>query len=152
VGQSDCGARNLTVGSGSDEESFPPVAYRVAIHKDSSPFWELPQPKPQEILTALQNQTPVDMSGVTTVEKTITQDGRNVKLYIMTPQNVNAKPGVLFLHSRHVVNGIEEHGNMAAALALMARDQNGPKIALQVLFIPATDASVDSWRADTPTF
>jgi acetyl esterase/lipase len=44
----------------------------------------------------LQNKTPVDMSGVTTVEKTITQDGRNVKLYIMTPQQVTGKPGVLF--------------------------------------------------------
>ncbi|HEX8815556.1 MAG TPA: hypothetical protein VF753_08645 [Terriglobales bacterium] len=39
----------------------------------SSPFWELPQPKPQEVLTGLQNKYPVDMSGVTTVEKTITQ-------------------------------------------------------------------------------
>jgi acetyl esterase len=39
------------------------------LNKDSSPFWELPQPKPQEILTALQNQTTVDMSGVTTVER-----------------------------------------------------------------------------------
>jgi acetyl esterase len=39
----------------------------------SSPFWELPQPKPQEVLTGLQNKYPVDMSGVTTVEKTITR-------------------------------------------------------------------------------
>jgi len=50
------------------------------LNKDSSPFWELPQPKPQEILTGLQNKTPVDMSGVTTTERTITQDGRSVKL------------------------------------------------------------------------
>ena len=56
------------------------------LNKDTSPFWELPQPKPQEILTGLQNKTPVDMSGVTTTERTITQDGRTVKLYIMTPQ------------------------------------------------------------------
>ena len=46
------------------------------INKDPSPFWELPQPKPQEILTELQNKTPVDMSGVSIVEKTVTQDGR----------------------------------------------------------------------------
>jgi acetyl esterase len=71
-------------------------AFLAELNKDSSPFWELPQPKPQDILTGLQNQTPVDMSGVNTVEKTITQDGRNVKLYIMTPQNVSGKPGVLF--------------------------------------------------------
>jgi acetyl esterase len=66
------------------------------LNKDSSPFWELAQPQPQDILTGLQNKTPVDMSGVTTVEKTITQDGKSVKIYIMTPDNVTGKPGVLF--------------------------------------------------------
>ena len=35
-------------------------------------------------------------------------------------------------------------GNMTAALALMAKDRNGPKISYQVLLIPATDASVDT--------
>jgi acetyl esterase len=35
------------------------------------------------------------MSGVTVVEKTITQDGRTVKLYIMKPQNVTGTSGVL---------------------------------------------------------
>jgi len=33
---------------------------------------------------------------------------------------------------------------MTAALTLMAKDRNGPKISYQVLFIPATDASVDT--------
>ena len=72
------------------------------LNKDSSPFWELPQPKPQEIVTALQNKTPVDMSGVTTVEKTISQDGRTVKLYIMTPQQVTGIrcQGVLYEKSQ----------------------------------------------------
>jgi acetyl esterase len=185
-------------------------AFLADIDKDSSPFWELPQPKPQDILTALQNKTPVDMSGVNTVEKTITQDGRNVKLYIMTPQNVTGKPGVLlFIHggvwivgnfenhkrllrdlvvgsgqigffveytplpaaryptqmeenyaalkwvaahasefgadgSRIAVAGNSVGGDMSAALALMTKDQNGPKIALQVLLIPATNATVDT--------
>src|SRR3984957_5880761 len=71
-------------------------SFLAELNKDSSPFWELSQPKPQEILTELQNKTPVDMSGVTTVEKTITQDGRTIKLYIMTPQQTAGKPGVLF--------------------------------------------------------
>ena len=75
-------------------------AFLAEINKDSSPFWELPQPKPQDILTALQSQTPVDMSGVTTTEKTITEDGRTVKLYIMKPEHVSGKPGVPPLHSR----------------------------------------------------
>jgi len=180
------------------------------LNKDSSPFWELPQPKPQEILNGLQNETFVDMSGVTTVEKTITQDGRSVKLYIMTPQRVTGKPGVLlFIHGgvwivgnfqnhqrllrdlvvgsgqigvfveytplpaakyptqleecyaalkwaaahagefgadgrRIAVAGNSVGGNMTAALTLMAKDQDGPRISYQVLFIPATDASVDT--------
>lgn len=185
-------------------------SFLVQINKDPSPFWELPQPKPQEILTGLQNQTPVDMSGVTTTERTIVQDGREVKVYIMKPDHVTGKPGVLlFIHggvwivgnfenhkrlvrdlvvgsgqvavfveysslpaavyptqldesyaalkwvaahadefgadgSRIAVAGNSVGGNMTAALTLMAKDRNGPKISYQVLFIPATDASVDS--------
>lgn len=183
-------------------------AFLAELNKDSSPFWELPQPKPQEILTALQSKTPVDMSGVTTVA--ITQDGRTVKLYIMTPEQTAANPGVvLFIHggvwivgnfqnhqrllrdlvvgsgqigvfveytplpaakfptqleesyaalkwvadhagefgadgTRIAVAGNSVGGNMAAALTLMAKARKGPKIAYQVLFIPATDASVDT--------
>ena len=180
------------------------------INKDSSPFWELPQPRPQEILTGLQSQTAVDLSGVTTTERTVVQDGRTVKLYIMKPEQVSAKPGVLlFIHGgvwivgnfpnhqrllRDLVVGsgqvgvfveysplpgakfptqleecyaalkwVAEHagefgadggrvavagnsvgGNMTAALTLMSKDRNGPKISYQVLLIPATDASVDT--------
>src|SRR5215813_14949380 len=68
-------------------------AFLKEINKDASPFWELPQPKPQDILTGLQNKTPVDMSGVNTTERTITQDGRTVKLYIMAPQQAAPNPG-----------------------------------------------------------
>jgi acetyl esterase/lipase len=185
-------------------------SFLADLNKDSSPFWELPQPKPQEILTALQNKTPVDMSGVTTTERTISQDGRSMKLYVMTPERVTGKPGVLFfIHggvwivgnfqnhqrllrdlvvgsgqigvfveytslpearyptqldecyaalkwvaehagefgadgSRIAVAGNSVGGNMSAALSLMAKDKRGPKIACQVLLIPATDASVDT--------
>ncbi len=74
-------------------------SFLKALNKDSSPFWELPQPKPQDILTGLQNQTPVDMSGVTTTEQTIEQDGQSVKIHIMKPEHVTGKPGVLlFIH------------------------------------------------------
>jgi acetyl esterase/lipase len=185
-------------------------SFLAEINKDSSPFWELPQPKPQEILTALQTQTPVDLSGVTTTERTITQDGRSVKIYVMKPEHVSGKPGVLlFIHggvwivgnfanhqrllrdlvvgsgqvgvfveytplpearfptqleesyaaltwvaahagefgadgSRIAVAGNSVGGNMAAAIAMMAKDRNGPKISYQALLIPATDASVDT--------
>ena len=184
--------------------------FLVKIDKDSSPFWELPQPKPQEILTALQKQTPVDVSGVTTTERTITQDGTSVKIYIMKPEHVSGKPGILFfVHggvwivgnfenhkrllrdlvigsgqvgvfveytalpaakyptqlnecyaaltwtaahagefgadgSRIAIAGNSVGGNMSAALTLMTKDRKGPKISYQVLFIPATDASVDT--------
>ena len=185
-------------------------SFLAELNKNSSPFWELPQPKPQEILTALQNKTPVDMSGVTVNERTITQDGRTVKVYIMQPQQMTGKPGLLlFIHggvwivgnfenhkrlmrdlvvgsgyvgvfpeytplpaakfptqleesyaalkwaaahadelgvdaSRIAIAGNSVGGDMTAALALMAKDRNGPKIACQVLLIPATNATVDT--------
>jgi acetyl esterase/lipase len=185
-------------------------SFLAKINKDSSPFWELPQPKPQQILTDLQEQTFVDMSGVTVTEQTISQDGRAVKLYIMKPDRVSGSPGVLlFIHggvwivgnfenhqrllrdlvigsgqigvfveytpvpeakfptqleesytaltwvaeharefgadgSRIAIAGNSVGGNMAAALSLMTKDRNGPKISYQVLLIPATDASVDT--------
>ena len=201
----------VTPDAATDTRIDPQVrAFLAELNKGSSPFWELPQPKPQEILTALQNQTPVDMSGVTTVEKTINQDGRTVKLYIMKPQHVTGRPGVLlFIHggvwivgnfqnhqrllrdlvvgsgqigvfveytplpaakyptqmeesyaalkwvaahagdfgadgTRIAIAGNSVGGNMTAALTLMAKDRGGPRIAYQVLFIPATDASVDT--------
>jgi acetyl esterase/lipase len=81
------------------------------INKDPSPFWELPQPKPQEILTGIQDKTPVDMSGVTTTEKTITEGGYSVKLYIMKPKHVEGRPGVvLFIHGGvWIVGNFENH-------------------------------------------
>jgi len=86
-------------------------SFLADLNKDSGPFWRLPQPKPQEILTALQNKTPVDMSGATTTERTITQDGRTVKLYVMTPQQGSGKPGVLlFIHGGvWIVGNFQNH-------------------------------------------
>lgn len=46
--------------------------------------------------------------------------------------------------TRIAVAGNSVGGNMSAALTLMTKDRNGPKISYQVLFIPATDASVDT--------
>ncbi|MEX3856449.1 alpha/beta hydrolase [Paraburkholderia sp. BR10923] len=184
--------------------------FLAEINKDSSPFWTLPQPQPQDILTKIQNQTPVDMSGVTTTEQTINEDGRSVKIYIMKPDHVEGKPGVLlFIHggvwivgnfenhkrllrdlvvgsgqvgvfveytplptarfptqldesyaalewvsqhaadfgadgSRIAIAGNSVGGDMTAALTLMAKDRNGPKVSFQVLMIPATNASVNT--------
>src|SRR5262249_1217067 len=46
--------------------------------------------------------------------------------------------------SRIAVAGNSVGGNMTAALTLMSKDRAGPKISYQVLFVPATDASVDT--------
>lgn len=83
-----------------DDRLDPQVrSFLTELDKDSSPFWELPQPKPQEILTTLQDKTKVDMSGVETSERTIVEDGRSVKIHIMKPTHTHGKPGVLlFLH------------------------------------------------------
>jgi hypothetical protein len=115
-----------TPNAATDPRINPQVRVLLAeLNKDSSSFWELPQPKPQEILTGLQNQTPVDMSGVTTVEKTITEDGRPVKLYIMTPMRAAANPGVLlFIHGGvWIVGNFQNHQRLLRDL-VVARDRS----------------------------
>ena len=59
--------------------------FRADLDKDSSPFfWDLlPGPQVRAISTGLQAKTPVDLSGVTIAEKTITEHGRNIKLYVV---------------------------------------------------------------------
>ena len=57
--------------------------------------------------------------------------------------------------SRIAVAGNSVGGNMSAALALLAKERGGPSLRLQVLLIPATNASVDtdSYRSfDTGRF
>jgi acetyl esterase/lipase len=95
-------------------------SFLAEINKDSSPFWELPQPKPQAILTALQKQTNVDMSGITVTEQTIDQDGRSVKLYIVKPAHVSGKPGVLlFIHGGVWIAGnFENHQRLLRDLVV----------------------------------
>ncbi len=53
---------------------------------------------------------------MTTVEKTISQDGQTVKLYIMTPEHVTGKPGVLlFIHGGVWIVGNFPESSTAAA-------------------------------------
>lgn len=95
-------------------------SFLAKINTDPSPFWQLPQPKPQEILTGLQNMTPVDMSGVNTTERTITQDGQTVKIYIMKPERVAGKPGVLlFIHGGvWIVGNFQNHQRLLRDLVV----------------------------------
>ena len=46
--------------------------------------------------------------------------------------------------SRMAVAGDSAGGNMAAVMAIMAKQRNGPKIAYQVLIYPVTDANFDT--------
>jgi acetyl esterase len=105
-------ARAATPNPSTDPAIDPQIrGFLTELDKDSSPFWKLPQPKPQDILTALQNKTPGDMSGVDISERTITQNGQTVKLYIMKPTQVSRKPGVLFfVHGGvWIVGNFENH-------------------------------------------
>jgi len=161
-------------------------------------------------MTGLQAKTPVDLSGVTIAEKTITEHGRNIKLYIVKPEKADgALPVFMFFHgdvwtagnfenhkrfvrdlvvgsgaaavfiesnpipeenyaatawvashgaeigvdaTRLAVVGNSVGGNMAAVIALMAKDRGGPKISFQLLLYPATDANFEtaSYRAKEP--
>jgi acetyl esterase/lipase len=215
-----------TAAAAPDAASDPQIDPRVRtfladLNKDSSPFWELPGPQVRAIVTGLQATTPVDLSGVTIAEKTITEHGRHIKLYIVKPDKADGTlPVFMFFHGgvwiagnfenhkrfvRDLVVGsgaaavfveytpipdavyptqIEESyaatawvashgaeigvdatrlavvgnsvgGNMAAVIALMAKDRSGPKISFQLLFYPAPDATfeTESYRAfDTGRF
>ncbi|HII92115.1 MAG TPA: alpha/beta hydrolase, partial [Methanosarcina sp.] len=46
--------------------------------------------------------------------------------------------------SRLAIAGDSVGGNMAAAVSLLAKERNGPKIDYQVLFYPVTDANFDT--------
>jgi acetyl esterase len=107
------------------------------INKDSSPFWELPQPKPQEILTGLQSQTAVDMSGVTTMKRTIAQDGRTVNLYIMKPEHTSGTPGVLlFIHGGvWIVGNFQNHQRLLRDLVV-----GSGQVGVFVEYTPLPDA------------
>jgi acetyl esterase len=58
------------------------------INRDSSPFWELPGDEPRTIVTGLQNQTPVGVSGIEIAERGLTVDGRTITLYVVRPEGV----------------------------------------------------------------
>lgn len=185
-----------------------------AAGKGQTPIYKLPGTGPSDALTALQNQTPVDLSGVDISSQTITQDGVTVPVHIVRPKGATGKlPVIMFYHggvwlvgnfdnhkrfvrdlvvgtnaiaifpdytlipeakyptqinqayaalkwvashgeelnadvSRIAVAGNSVGGNMSAAIALMAKDKNGPAIKIQVLFYPAvgTDFNTGSYK------
>ncbi|CAN7667280.1 alpha/beta hydrolase [Caballeronia sp. LjRoot34] len=105
-----------------DDSNLDPTVrqFLIPLNKDPSPFWELPQPKPQEVVTGLQNQTPVDMSGVTISEQSLTVDGRTIKLFIVKPDHIEGHPGViLFIHGAVWIAGnFENHKRLVRDLVV----------------------------------
>jgi acetyl esterase/lipase len=74
-------------------------AFLAELNKDTSPYWEKPGPQVRAVLTGLQAKTPVDLSGITTSVKTISENRQTVKLYIVKPEKVPAPPPVIvFIH------------------------------------------------------
>jgi acetyl esterase len=108
-----------------DAATDPRINYQVRaflreLNKDASPFWELPGPQVRATLTALQNKTPVDLSGVTVTDKTISQDGRQVKIYIVKPETVQGTlPVLLFIHGGVWIAGnFENHQRFVRDLVI----------------------------------
>jgi acetyl esterase/lipase len=95
-------------------------SFLAEVNKDPSPFWTLPGPQVRAVLTGLQAKTPVDLSGVIISEKTILQDGRSVKLYVMKPEHVVGTPPVLlFIHGGVWIAGnFENHKRLVRDLVV----------------------------------
>jgi len=55
------------------------------VNRDNTAFWELPGDQPQRVVTALQERTPVDLSGVTISKQEITSHERPITLYAVRP-------------------------------------------------------------------
>ncbi|SFP48728.1 alpha/beta hydrolase [Variovorax sp. 770b2] len=104
-----------------DPRIDPPIrSFLADVNKDSSPFWTLPGPQVRAVLTGLQAKTPVDVSGVIISEKTISANGKSVKLYVMKPENATGKPPVLlFIHGGVWIAGdFENHKRLVRDLVV----------------------------------
>ncbi len=95
-------------------------AFLAELNKDDSPFWEKPGPEVRAVLTGLQAKTPVDLSGVTISEKTISENGRTVTLYIVKPDGAaGAPPVLLFIHGGVWIAGdFENHKRLVRDLVV----------------------------------
>ncbi len=74
-------------------------AFLKELNENSSPFWELPGDEPRTIVTALQHQTPVDLSGIEVDQHQLTVDGRTIALHIVRPTGATGTlPVFMFYH------------------------------------------------------
>jgi acetyl esterase len=95
-------------------------AFLKDLNKDSSPFWELPGDEPRAIVTALQDRTPVDLSGIEVGEREITVDGRAITLYVVRPEGVaGTLPVFMFFHGAVWIAGnFENHKRLVRDLVV----------------------------------
>jgi acetyl esterase len=104
-----------------DPQIDPKVrSFLAELNKDSSPFWEKPGPQVRAVLTGLQAKTPVDLSGITISEKTVSENGQRVKLYIVRPDKIHGTPPVLlFIHGGVWIAGdFENHKRLVRDLVV----------------------------------
>jgi len=95
-------------------------AFLKELNKDSSPFWELPGDKPRQIVTDLQNQTPVDVSGIEISERELSVDGRIISLYVVRPEGAaGTLPVFMFFHGAVWIAGnFENHKRLVRDLVV----------------------------------
>jgi acetyl esterase len=112
-------------------------AFLKELNKDSSPFWELPGDKPRDIVTALQNQTPVDLSGIEVDERQVTVDGRPITLYVVRPEAATGTvPAFMFYHGAVWIAGnFENHKRLVRDLVVGSQ-----AAAVFVEYTPVPDA------------
>jgi acetyl esterase len=98
-------------------------AFLRGLNKDSSPFWELPGDQPRNIVTALHERTPVDLSGITVGEQQITAGGRPITLYVVRPEGATGiLPVFLFFHGAVWIAGnFENHKRLLRDLVVGSR-------------------------------
>jgi acetyl esterase len=112
-------------------------AFLKELNKDSSPFWELPGEEPRNIVTALQSQTPVDLSGIKIDEHQITVDGREITLHVVRPEGVTGTlPTFMFYHGAVWIAGnFENHKRLVRDLVVGSQ-----AAAVFVEYTPVPDA------------
>jgi acetyl esterase len=95
-------------------------AFLKELNKDSSPFWELPGDQPRTIVTELQDQTPVDLSGIETDERELRIDGRTIKLHVVRPEGLSGTlPVFMFYHGAVWIAGnFENHKRLVRDLVV----------------------------------
>jgi acetyl esterase len=93
-------------------------AFLRELNKDSSAFWELPGEAPRRIVTGLQDQTPVDVSGIEIAGRELTVDGRTITLYVVRPEGVTGTlPVFMFFHGAVWIAGnFENHKRLVRDL------------------------------------